>query len=86
MSGTRKGPKPKLLGFPRDGVGAEKFGMSLKTRETNLFWWDIPGFCRDVPEVPEELEKRGLCSIFVPCYGQHCQSGVEANASSWGAI
>ena len=42
--------------------------MSLGTREIKLFWRDIPGFCRDIPEVPEKFEKKCLFSIFVP-YG-----------------
>ena len=53
-------------GLPREGVGAEKFGMSLETRETTLFWRDIPGFCRDIPDVPKKFEKISLCSILVP--------------------
>ena len=73
-SGKKKEPKPKLLGpdilrwdgsLPREGVGAEKFGMSLETRETKLFWRDIPGFGWDIPEVPEKLETKSLCSVFV---------------------
>ena len=32
--------------------------MSLETRETKLFWGVIPGFCRDIPEVPEKFEKK----------------------------
>ena len=65
-SGTKKEPKPKLLspdffrwgrGLPHERVGAEKFGMSLETREIKLFGWDIPGFCRDIPAVPEKFEK-----------------------------
>ena len=61
-SGTTKEPKPKLLspdifrwarGLPREGVGAKKLGMSLETREIKLFRRDIPGFWRDIPEVPE---------------------------------
>ena len=32
--------------------------MSLETRETKLFRRDIPGFCRDIPEVPEKFEKQ----------------------------
>ena len=27
-----------------NGVGAKKFGMSLKARQTELFWQDIPDF------------------------------------------
>ena len=67
-SGTKKEPKPKLFGpdifrwgrgLPREGVGAKKFGMSLETREIKLFVGrDIPGFCRDVPAVPEKIEKK----------------------------
>ena len=48
------------------GVGAKKFGMSLETREIKLFWRNIPGFCRDIPAVPEKFEKKSLCSILGP--------------------
>ena len=37
--------------------------MSLETRETKLFWRLIPGFCRDIPEVPEKFEKRKFVLI-----------------------
>ena len=66
-SGKKKEPKPKLLGpdifgwggdLQREGVGAEKFGMCLETRKTKLFWWHIPGFCRDIPEVPRKFETK----------------------------
>ena len=40
------------------GWGAKKFDTSLETREIKLFWRDIPGFCRDIPEAPEKLEKK----------------------------
>ena len=62
--------KPKLLsvdifrwgsGLPQEGAGAKKFGMSLETTEIKLFWPDIPGFCWDIPAVPETFEK----NIFV---------------------
>ena len=68
--------KPKLLGpdifrwgkgLAREGVGAKKFDMSLETREIKLFWRDIPGFCSDIPAVPDKFEKKtSLCSIFGP--------------------
>ena len=55
-------PKPKLFGPdifgwggvlpPGGGGGAEKFDMSLETRETKLSWRDIPGFCRDIRSGP----------------------------------
>ena len=34
--------------------------MSLETRETELFWRDIPGFCRDIPGVAEKFVKKRL--------------------------
>ena len=40
------------------GWGAKKFGMSLETREIKLFWRDDPGFCWDIPAVPEKFEKQ----------------------------
>ena len=58
-SGKKKEPKPKLFGqdifgwgggLPREGLGGEKFGMSLETRQIKLFWRDIPGFCRNMLE------------------------------------
>ena len=72
-SGKKNEPKPKLFGpdvfgwgggLPREGVGAEKFGMSIETREIKLFWPDVPGFCRDIPEVPEKFEKKKFVFIF----------------------
>ena len=39
------------------GCGAKKFGMSLETQGIKLFWRDIPGFCRDIPEAPKKFEK-----------------------------
>ena len=45
-------------------MGAEKFGMSLDIRETKLVWRDIPGFCRDIPEVPKKFEKKKVCVQF----------------------
>ena len=66
-SGKKKEPKPKLFGpdifqwgrgFPREGVGAKKFDMSLETQGIKLFGRDIPGFCRDIPGAPEKFEKK----------------------------
>ena len=64
FSGKKKEPKPKLFGpdifgwgrgLPCERVGAKKFGMSLETQGIKLFWRDIPGFCRDIPEAPEKV-------------------------------
>ena len=32
--------------------------MSLETQGIKLFWRDILGFCRDIPEAPEKFEKK----------------------------
>ena len=73
-SGKKKEHKPKLLspdvfrwggGLPREGVAAKKFGMSLETRVIKLFWRDIPGFCSDIPAVPESLRKKIVCAQFL---------------------
>ena len=53
-------------GLPHEGVGAKKFDMSLETREIKLFWRDIPGLCRDLPEVPEKFEKIKFVFNFWP--------------------
>ena len=75
MSGTKKEHKPKLLspdvfrwgkGLPREGVGAKKFGMSLETKEIKIFWRDIPGFCWDIPVLPEKFEKKRFVFNFWP--------------------
>ena len=52
-------------GLPCEGVGAKKFGMSLKTREIKLFGRDFPGFCWDIPVAPEKFEKK-VCVQFWP--------------------
>ena len=74
-AGTKKEHKPKLLspdifwrgrGLPREGVGAKKFGMSLETREIQLFGRDIPGFCWDITAVPEKFEKKKFVFNFWP--------------------
>ena len=42
--------------FHVKGWGAKKLDMCLETQEIKLFWRDIPGFCRDIPEAPEKFE------------------------------
>ena len=44
-------------------MGAKKFDTSLETRKIKLFGRDIPGFCRDIPELPEKFEKK-VCVQF----------------------
>ena len=74
-SGKKKEPKPKLFGpdifgcgggLPHEWVGAKKFGMSLETREIKFFWRDTPGFCWDIPAVPEKFEKKKFVFNFRP--------------------
>ena len=61
---ARKKHKPKFLspdifrwgrGLPRERVGDKKFSMSFEAREINMFGRDIPGFCWDIPAVPEKI-------------------------------
>ena len=61
-------------GLLREGVGAEKFDMSLETKEIQLFGWNIPGFCRDIPEVPEKFEKK-------KCVFDFCSLNLAENRS-----
>ena len=77
FSGRKKEPKPKLFGpdifqwgrgLPRERVGDKKFDTSLETREIKLFGRDIPGFCRDIPEVPDKLEKKKFVFNFRSLY------------------
>ena len=40
------------------GWGPKSSVSPSKPRESNFFWRDIPGFCRDIPEAPEKFEKK----------------------------
>ena len=40
--------------------------MSFETQGIKLFWRDIPGFCRDIPEAPEKFEKKMFGFNFLP--------------------
>ena len=43
--------------------------MSLETREIKLFGQDIPGFCWDIPAVPEKFEeKRFVFNLWPLCF------------------
>ena len=56
--------------FHVKGWGAKNSGMPFETQGNQIFWRDIPGFCRDIA-VPEKFaRKKGLCSILVP-YMKH---------------
>ena len=32
--------------------------MSFETQANQTFWRDIPGFCWDIPEMPDKFEKK----------------------------
>ena len=49
-------------GLPREGVGAEKFGMSFATEGNRIFWPDITG-------VAEKIEKT---IVFNSCSRMNC--------------
>ena len=73
-------------GLPRQAVGAKKLSMSLETREIKLFWRDIPGFCWDIPAVPEKFEKKkSLCSI-VGHLKKSTQIGRELSPSNFSRL
>ena len=40
--------------------------MSLEAQGIKLFWRDIPGFCRDIPEAAEKFEKKMFGFNFWP--------------------
>ena len=63
-----------------NGVGAKKFDMSLKAREIKLFWRDIPGFCRDIPEVPEKFEKKKFAFNSRPLKKSTLKSALQRGA------
>ena len=69
--GRKRNPNPNFLVrifsggvgvFHVKGWGPKSSGMALETREIKLFWRDIPGFCSDIPAVPEKFEK--IKSVF----------------------
>ena len=73
-SDTKKEHKPKLLSpvffrwggaLTREGVEGKKFGMPLETKQIKLFWRDIPGFCSEIPAVPENFEKKKVSVQFL---------------------
>ena len=80
------------------GVGAKKFGISLETQGIKLFWRDIPGFCRDIPETPEKFEKKKFGLNFWPLFQAPCKElfllkfllGVQTPSlfcvMSWGLV
>ena len=58
-----------------EGVGAEKFGMSLQTREI-IFFFDFAGMSR---RCPKSLRNESSCSIFFPMFLQ----GRKIHAQNW---
>ena len=60
--------------FSREWVGAKKFGTSLETRETKMFWRDVPGVCQDIPAVPEKFEEKEFVFDFRPLLDFHAEN------------
>ena len=68
--------KPKLLspdifrwgrGLPREGVGAKKVRhVSRNQGNQTLVGRDIPGFCWDIPAVPEKFGKKVCVQFLAP--------------------
>ena len=48
------------------GWGPKSSVCPSKPRESNAFWRDIPGCCRDIPEAPEKFEKKTFGFNFWP--------------------
>ena len=65
---ARKSFAIQSLEVSRDmkSIAAGPLSMSFKTQGNQTFWRDIPGFCWDIPGVPEKFEKKSLCSILGP--------------------
>ena len=66
LENNRKTTRNGVGVFHVNGWGPKSSIRPFETREIKLFGRDIPGFCRDIPEVPEKFEKKGLCSISGP--------------------
>ena len=73
QSGKKKEPKPKSFGPGMFGWGGglprgpKTSVCHSKPGTSKLFWRDIPGFCWDIPAVPEKFDKQKVCgSIFGP--------------------
>ena len=61
----------------REGMWAKKCGMSLEARETKHFLWDIPGFYRDIPELPKKFEKKKFVFNVWPLLGLFLREPTE---------
>ena len=75
VQGRKRNPNPNFLVrissggvgvFRVNGWGPKKFGMSFETQGNQTFGRDVPGFCRDIPELPEKFEKRKFVFNFWP--------------------
>ena len=62
------------------GWGAKKFGMSLEIREIKLFGQDIPGFCWDIPAVPEKFEKNVCVQLLAHTKEMHATFLSESSS------
>ena len=60
------------------GWGPKSSICPSKTRGIKLFWRDIPGFCRDIPEGPEKFEKKKFVFNFRSLILIHYGGGKES--------
>ena len=60
--GRKRNPNPNfLVRVFSGGVGVfhvKGWGPKSSVCPSKVFWRDIPGFCRDIPEVPEKFERK----------------------------
>ena len=59
------------------GVGAKKFGIYTKPRETNLSGGTSREICQDVPKAPEKLEKKMCVQFWAPTWLTFEKSGLH---------
>ena len=87
FQGRKRKPNPNFLVrissggvgvFHVKGWGPKSSVCPLKPGEIELFWRDIPGFCRDNPEVPEKFEKKWFVFNFWPLILQFGHRRAEA--------
>ena len=67
-------------------MGAKKFGMSLGNQGNQTFSGGIPGFCRDIPGVPEKFEEKKFVFDSRPIFSgadDHCLFPLFCSSFVW---
>ena len=90
--GRKRNPNPNfLVRISSSGVGVfhvnergpKSSACPSKPRETKLFRRDITGFCRDIPGVPEQFEKKEVCVQFSSPTGVGCRRCSFMDCRAW---